>query len=385
MKLISIEPTPNPNNMKIILDEYLDNDMKFTFIQKDKENYPEYVKKILSIPGVVRIFQVSNFISISRKPGANWEEILSKIEEVLGSELKSSKRVIEEHQTLDEHFGEIQVFVQYFRRLPILVKVSSGKEVIRYAIPKRFENAVRKASKASKNMLLERTWISRGVRYGNLEQVGKTVSEEIDAAYYDKRLDLLVDKAFHYDPEKKEEKVFDENELQTYLISEDWKMRFAALEQIGAKPEKIDLFIKMAKDPTMLIRRLCIINLGIIKGDKVLQALLEALKDSSIPVRRTAGDALNDLGDTRAIGPMAELLNDPSKLIRWRAARFLFDYGDKSALQSLRESADDPEFEVRMQIGQAIERIQGGTKAQGSVWEQMIRRSKMQFGKLKGK
>jgi len=37
----------------------------------------------------------------------------------------------------------------------------------------------------------------------------------------------------------------------------------------------------------------------------------------------------------------------------------------------LREAADDPEFEVKMQVMMAIERIEGGEEAKGSVWKQM--------------
>ena len=36
MNIISIEPTPNPNSMKINLDERLKPDKKYTFTKKDK-------------------------------------------------------------------------------------------------------------------------------------------------------------------------------------------------------------------------------------------------------------------------------------------------------------------------------------------------------------
>ena len=92
-------------------------------------------------------------------------------------------------------------------------------------------------------------------------------------------------------------------------------------------------------------------------------------------VRRTAGDSLTDLGDPRAIAPMVETLRDANKLVRWRAARFLFEHGDRSALVALAEAAEDPEFEVRMQIRQAIERIESGGTARGTVWQQLTRPS----------
>jgi len=92
-------------------------------------------------------------------------------------------------------------------------------------------------------------------------------------------------------------------------------------------------------------------------------------KDEAVGVRRAAGDALTDLGDATPISPMIETLKDQTKPIRWRAARFLFEHGDESALGALRKYQDDPEFEVRMQIRQAIERIESGKEAQGTVWQ----------------
>ena len=375
MKLVSIEPTPNPNSMKINLDESLDPGIKYTFTQQDKANYPDYVQKILAISGVVSIFQVNDFISIQRHPNADWENILARVRTVLEGEAATSKKALEQHKALNENFGEVNVSMQSFRRIPMLVKVSDGKEEKRLAIAARFQDAVAQASQASKNMLMERKWETLGIRYGTLAQVGEAVVEEIEAAYDDKRLQMLVEEAFHYDPDKKEKKRLSDKELSEHLESDDWSKRFAALSQIGANPQRIDLFIKMARDPKMNIRRLCIVYLGLIKGEKVLQPLCDGLKDEAVAVRRTAGDSLTDLGDAKAIGSIIETLKDSNKLVRWRAARFLYEHGDQSALPALKETADDPEFEVRMQVRQAIERIDSGDKARGTVWQQMTRKS----------
>ena len=43
----------------------------------------------------------------------------------------------------------------------------------------------------------------------------------------------------------------------------------------------------------------------------------------------------------------------------------------KSTLPALKAAENDPEFEVSMQIKMAIERIEGGEEAKGSVWKQM--------------
>ena len=64
-------------------------------------------------------------------------------------------------------------------------------------------------------------------------------------------------------------------------------------------------------------------------------------------------------------------LKDKSKLVRWRAAMFLYEVGDEKSLPALKAAENDPEFEVSLQIKMAIERIEGGEKAKGSVWKQM--------------
>jgi len=373
MNVVSIEPTPNPNSMKINLDEKLDPGKKYTFTKKDKERCPVQFKDILDIDGVTSIFRVADFLSVQRHPSADWEEILARVRTVIEG-VSQKKENMSLGSALDDHFGEIQVFCQYFRNIPMLIKVTDGKEEKRLSITKRFQEALNTAVKASTNMLMERQWKKIGIRYGSIEDIGKIIVEEMDAAYNDKRLQALVEGAFHYE-ERKEEKRLNPEELERQLISEEWRQRFAALHQMGADKTQIDRFIKMSKDSKMNIRRLAVVYIGLIGGKKACEPLCEALKDEAVGVKRAAGDALTDIGDATAMGPIIETLKDKNKLIRWRAARFLFEHGDERALVALRECQDDQEFEVRMQIRQAIERIESGKEAQGTVWQQMTGKS----------
>jgi len=267
MNLVSIEPTPNRNNMKINFDESLDSGVKYTFTQKDKTGYPQQIQRILSVPGVVRIFQVNNFMSVQKQPGAGWEDILIAIREILEGEKPPGKQATDKRNNLDENFGEMQVYIQTFRRIPMLVKISNGKEEQRFAIDKRFQDAVFEGGKGVKNILAERKWIAKGNRYGTFDQVGNGVVDEINATYNDRRLQSLVEQAIHYDPSNKEKNILGDDELNEYIASENWRMRFAALSQIGADPSFIDLFVKMASDLQVSVRRLAIIYLGLVKNE----------------------------------------------------------------------------------------------------------------------
>ncbi len=393
MKLLSIETTPNPNSMKLNLDERLAKGVAITYTHENRGDSPAYIEKILAIPGVSSVFRVEDFMAIQRQPTAGWEDILSQARLVLEyAGVNNTKPEPEEmsSQALragrprsqgDEEWCEVRVSVQYFRDLPMLVKVSSGSEMTRFPLPERFGQAIERAKGASENMLMERKWTDEGLRYGELRDVGEAVVHEISAVYDETKLTELVERAYHPDLQKQVkadgEELGELGELVRAFESPRWEERFAALKELGRNAtaqidaQALSLIIKAAKDPKMSIRRLAVVFLGLIKTPEVLAPLCEALKDEAVGVRRSAGDALTDLGDGRAIGPMVETLNDPNKLVRWRASRFLYELGDESALPALREAQDDREFEVAMQIRQAIERIESGKIGQGPVWRQM--------------
>lgn len=376
MKLLSIETTPNPNSMKLNLDETLAKGVAITYTHEIRGDCPAYIEKILAIPGVSSVFRVEDFMALQRKPNAGWEHILFQARAILESASYNAKP--EPKETSDNKWREVTVAVQYFRDLPMLVKVSSGSETTRLPLPERFGKAIERAMGASENMLMERKWKDEGLRYGDLRDVGETVVREISAVYDEKKLNELVEKAYHPDLHEKVEANGEElGELIRAFESPKWEERFAALKQLGRNEtaridsQALSLIIEATKDAKMSIRRLAVVLLGLIKTPEVLAPLCEALKDEAVGVRRSAGDALTDLGDARAIGPMVETLKDPNKLVRWRASRFLYELGDESVLPALREAQDDGEFEVAMQIRQAIERIESGKVGPGSVWRQM--------------
>ncbi|GAA4705855.1 virulence factor [Brevibacillus fulvus] len=375
MKLLSIEPTPSPNSMKLNVDQKLPNGIQKVYDKNNLADAPELMKKLLQIDGVTSLFHTADFIAIDRKSTADWQQILSRVREIFGD----TSAAVQSSSTVETSFGEAQVFVQMFRQIPMQVKVTMGTEQIRAGLPERFMKAAMTAGAASPNVILERKWIEHGVRYGDLQEIGQEVAQEIDATYDQERLDQLVEQAMQMTgeappvvEEQKEEKppvtldMFDQPE---------WQKRYAVLEQMEPTEEQLPVLVKALHDPKSSIRRLATVYLGMVGGDKVLPYLFEALEDESVSVRRTAGDTLSDLGDPRAIGPMARALKDRNKLVRWRAARFLYEVGDESALPALREAEDDPEFEVRLQVKMALKRIESGEAASGTVWQQMTRRN----------
>ncbi|HEU4419999.1 MAG TPA: virulence factor [Planctomycetota bacterium] len=371
MKLVSIEPTPNPNSMKLNLAESLPKGASRTYTAADQSDCPDYIARLLEVPGVKSLFHMADFIAVQRHPSASWQPLLAAARRALGAEGAEDVPTAPAAVALDEAFGEVQVELQMFRHLPMLVKVSSGAHMHRKALPQRFTAAVNRAAKASPNMLAERRWVEQGVRYGELEQIAQEVAEEIDAAYEDERLEELVQKAL--EPRPADSPPPTPAASARLSDNPDWRVRYAALQKTAPRPEAIPLLTHALSDPHSSIRRMAVVLLGLTRDPAAVPPLCQALEDEGAAVRRTAGDALSDLADPRAIGPMTKALEDSNKLVRWRAARFLYESGDETALAGLRAREADPEFEVRMQVRLAIERIEGGQAGHGPVWQQMTR------------
>lgn len=377
MKLISIEPTPNPNSMKLNLGESLPKGMSRTYTTEDKGDCPDYIARLLHVPGVKSLFHMDDFIAIQRDSRTDWQGILARARQAFEEEAGLAEDVDGAEEELDDAFGEVRVELQEFRGIPMLVKVSVGTQMHREALPERFTATVNRAGPSSPNMLVERRWVDQGARYGELTEIAQEVVEEIDIAFDDERLEELVRQAFADGTASCESTADEERrpEVQLRQLPDDpdWRVRYAALQKIAPRPDSIPTLTQALQDPKSSIRRLAVVYLGLTGDPAAVPPLCDALDDETVSVRRTAGDALSDLADPRAIGPMAKALQDPNKLVRWRAARFLYETGDESALAALHAVAEDPEFEVRMQIRLAIERIESGDSGEGPIWQQMTR------------
>ena len=369
MKLIGIEPTPNPNSMKLVLDETLAPGVKATYRAADEVSAP-LIRGLLSIAGVASIFHSSDFMAVQRTPGTDWQEILAQVRTVFDAATGVNAEVAVPCE--EGSAQELLVSMQVFRDIPMQVKVTGGGAEIRRGLGRRFDAAAKRAMPAARNPLMERRWVELGTRYGDAEEVAASVVAEVRALYDSDRLARLSDRALSSDQDEPEAKP-DRQRLIGDLDDPDWRARYRALRRLGADAGLLPKIIALAGDAHLSVRRQAIVLLGLFKDERVLAPLRDALRDPIAAVRRTAGDALNDLGNPEVAGAIAETLTDSSALVRWRAARFLFELGDERSLPSLQAARDDQVFEVRMQIEQAIERIESGTRPEGPVWQRMTR------------
>ncbi|ADU30189.1 conserved virulence factor C family protein [Evansella cellulosilytica] len=367
MKIISVEPTPSPNTMKLTLSQSLPQGKAHNYTKETSEGAPSFVQDLFKVEGVKGVYHVADFIAVERHPKVDWKVILPEVRAVFG-ETNPTRDTPE--TTVDEHFGEVNVQVHKFKGIPIQVKAFSGEEEVRVALPNIFKEATVKATLPEDNIVMQRKWVDYRPRYGDLQEVADEVAEEIKASYNQERLEELIKQALNNGEKPKGNKKWLKVTAEM-LNNEDWKKRFAVLEQMDPSVEDLPVLEIALQDEKASIRRLATVYLGMIEDEKVLPYLYRALTDQSVTVRRTAGDALSDIGSAKAIPAMVKALKDKNKLVRWRAAMFLYEVGDETAIDALKEAENDTEFEVSMQVKLALARIEGGEEAKGSVWKQM--------------
>src|SRR5690606_27547315 len=183
-KLKAIEPTPSPHTMKLNLDRRLPGEKGVTYTADNREEAPELLRGILEVPGVRSVFQVADFIAVDRHPKADWREILAAIKGIFGLEGETGGAA--PVQT-GKGYGEVQVYVQMFRGIPMQIKLVAGveeREERRYALPERFMKAAMKAQAAAENIVLERRWEERSEeRRVGKECRGRGATSSVRAKY----------------------------------------------------------------------------------------------------------------------------------------------------------------------------------------------------------
>lgn len=95
MKIKSIEPTPSPNTMKVILTEELPAGKSNNYKLDQTEGAPAVVRDILNIEGVKGVYHVADFLAVERNARFDWKEILPQVRSAFGegSHLRVYSRV----------------------------------------------------------------------------------------------------------------------------------------------------------------------------------------------------------------------------------------------------------------------------------------------------
>ena len=119
MLIKTIEPTPSPNTMKVILDEELPMGKSHNYKLETSVNAPAIIQELLKIPGVKGIYHVADFLAVERNAKYDWKDILSNVRAVFGEDTENTSNEMK----LDEHFGEVKVLVQVYKDIPMQIKL----------------------------------------------------------------------------------------------------------------------------------------------------------------------------------------------------------------------------------------------------------------------
>lgn len=365
MKIITIEPTPSPNSMKIVVDQELAFGTSHNYREGQLDDAPEIIASLFSLEGIKGIYHVADFMAVEKHPKASWDTLVPQIEQVFGKEQVSETQT----ESATDSFGEVRVHVQDYHGIPLQVKVFDSQNEQRFALPDRFMETFNQRIQEDENYILQRKWIDYGVRYGEFEEIANQVIAELDAAFTTERLTQLSS------PESSAETEWKNTRHPVSLEDfqhPDWEVRYQLLDRLTHPTlDDLPLLALALKDEKVSIRRLAVIYLGILEDKMVIPHLTIALHDKNASIRRTAGDTMSDLGYEEFAQAMAEALADKNKLVRWRAAMFFYEVGTKEHIDVLKKAQDDSEYEVRLQVKMALARIEQGEEAKGSVWKQM--------------
>lgn len=83
MKIMKIEPTPNPNSMRIVLSSELPTGESTNYSKKDADKVEEPFASLLSIKGIKGIYHVMNFMAVEKDSDTEWTEILPDVEAII--------------------------------------------------------------------------------------------------------------------------------------------------------------------------------------------------------------------------------------------------------------------------------------------------------------
>ena len=83
-KVSEIQPTPNPNALKFVLDRTVA-DPPISFLSAEAAHDHPLGSKLFAVPGVSSLLLLGDFITVNKLPEADWPAIKRGVREVLAT------------------------------------------------------------------------------------------------------------------------------------------------------------------------------------------------------------------------------------------------------------------------------------------------------------
>jgi len=83
-RVMEIQPTPNPNAAKFVLDQPIAPQPTSFFNAQAAKEHP-VASRLFAIPGVTSVLLLGDFVTVNKSPQAKWKSITPRVENVLAS------------------------------------------------------------------------------------------------------------------------------------------------------------------------------------------------------------------------------------------------------------------------------------------------------------
>jgi hypothetical protein len=81
-KVTEVQPTPNPNAMKFVLDRPV-SEGRLSFLDPAAAQDHAVASRLFGVNGVVSLLILGDFITVNKSPAAKWAAITGKVKRVL--------------------------------------------------------------------------------------------------------------------------------------------------------------------------------------------------------------------------------------------------------------------------------------------------------------
>lgn len=85
---VRFQPTPNPNAGKFVTDrEVVAGDASKSYFSREQAEGDRLAEALMGLEGVASLFMVEDFITVTKKPDAEWPALIPRIEEAIREKL----------------------------------------------------------------------------------------------------------------------------------------------------------------------------------------------------------------------------------------------------------------------------------------------------------
>ena len=84
-RVLEIQPTPNPNAAKFILDRPV-SEQPTSFLNAASAVGHPLASRLFTVPGVTSVLLLGDFVTVNKSPEAKWDDIVAGVQVVFGAE-----------------------------------------------------------------------------------------------------------------------------------------------------------------------------------------------------------------------------------------------------------------------------------------------------------